>query len=212
MNCKAKIMKTYYHINNNNNCNWKIGDEIVLGKEDNYYWQSLKKKDDDIEINGEIFDVYKIADAAFGAYSGKYRPPLKMKGYHFNPLRTLKETLDSLGNAIKINRELVFESIRNEFYPELPSRQKCIWLIPENEKSLEFWKKIIQNENQRIFKVTINGIIHRASQKWLVGGTFSLNRWYTLAHSYWKGEDSGSIEDEILFEGKIKIIGEVNFA
>jgi hypothetical protein len=125
-----------------------------------------------------------------------------MKGYHFNPIKTLKETIDSLGNALKICRELAFESIRKEFYPELPSRQKCIWLMPDNEKSLELWKNTIHNEHQKIFKVTADGNIHRAVQKWLIGGTFSLNKWITLAHKYWKGEDSGSIEDEIIFEEK----------
>ena len=53
------------------------------------------------------------------------------------------------------------------------------------------------------------GISIERHKKWLEGGTISLNNWYKLAHSYWKGESIGSIEDEILFEGKIKIIEEV---
>jgi Protein of unknown function (DUF2441) len=204
-------MNSYYHINKNIKCNWKIGDEIDLGKEHNYYWQSLAEMGDSIEINGEKFYVDLISRHAFEAYTGKYLPPVKMKGYHFMPLDTLKETIDSLGNALKICRELAFESVRKEFYRELPSRQNCIWLIPDNEKSLEFWKNIICSEHQRIFKVTIDGKIHRAAQKWLIGGTFSLNKWNMLARSYWKGEDSGNIEDEILFEGKIKIEQEFGF-
>jgi|SRR5882724_10752993 len=205
-------MKAYYHINKNNNCNWKIGDEIDLGKGNNYYWQSLAELGDFIEINGEKFDVDLIAKTAFESYIGKTPAPVKMKGYHFNPLKTLRETIDSLGNALKICREFAFESIRKEFYTELPSRRQCIWLIPDNEKALEFWQNTIHNKDQRIFKVTVDGKIHRAAQKWLIGGTFSANKWNILAHSYWKGEDSGSIEDEILFEGKIKIIEEVDFS
>jgi hypothetical protein len=61
-------MKTYYHINKNNNCNWKIGDEIYLCKEDNYLWQSLAEMGDYIEINGEKFDVDLIAKTAFETY------------------------------------------------------------------------------------------------------------------------------------------------
>jgi len=202
-------VKTYYHINKGSTCNWKVGDEIDLSNEDNYYWQSFVETGELIEINGEQFDVYQIARHAFDAYIGKYLPPTKMKGYHFDPLRTLKETMDSLGNALKTCRELTFELVRKEFYHELPSRQKCIWIIPDEEKSLEFWKNVIKNKDKKIFKITIDGKIHRASQKWLVGGTFSLNKWTSLAHSYWKGEESGSIEDEILFEGKIKIIEEI---
>ncbi len=202
-------MELYYHINKDNTCNWKVGDEIDLSKEDNFYWQSFSETSELIEINGEKFDVYQIATNAFDAYIRKYPPPMKMKDYHFNSLRTLKETMDSLGNAVKTVRELAFELVRKDFYPELPSRQKCIWLIPDDKKSLEYWKNVIQNKDKRIFKITVNGKIHRAAPKWLNGGTFSLNKWTSMAHSYWQGEESGNIEDEILFEGKIKIIEEI---
>ena len=129
-----------------------------------------------------------------------------MKDYHFNPILTLGETIDSLGNSMKIIRELAFEAIRKEFYPELPSREKCIWLIPDNEQSFVFWKNVLNNNSQRIFKLAVDGKIHKAAQKWLVGGTFALNETNSMAHKYWNGGDSGSIEDEILFVGKIKIL------
>ena len=201
-------MKIYYHINKEN-CTWKIGDEIEFGTKSNLYWRFLANKGDSININGEDFEVYKIVNAAYDEYIKEYPPPAKMKGYHFNPIRTLKESIDSLGNALKICREISFESIRKDFYPKLPSRQKCIWLIPNNGESLEFWKNVIKNKQRRIFKVAVEGNIHRAAQEWLVGGTFSVNRWNEMAHNYWKGENSGTIQDEVLFCGKIKILDEI---
>ena len=180
-----------------------------MGKEDNYMWQSFADKGESITLNGEELDVYNVVKAAFDEYTRQYPPPIKMKDYHFNQLRTLDESIQSLGNSIKLCRELAFESIRKEFYSNLPSREKCIWLIPDNENSLEFWKNIIGNEQRRIFKVVVDGTAHRASQEFLVGGTYSLNKWKSLAHSYWKGEESGSIEDEVLFTGTIKIIEEL---
>lgn len=202
-------MNSYYHINRNTFCAWKIGDEINFGIEDNYMWQSFADKGDHIPLNGKPFDVHLVASHALDTYIRNYPPPREMEGYHFNPLRTLQETLDSLGNSIKVNREVLLETIRKAFYPELPSRQKCVWLIPNNIEALDFWRKVIQSDLQRIFKVDVEGKIHRAAQKWLVGGTFSVNRWNELAHSYWKGEDAGSNEDEILFEGRMRIIDEV---
>ncbi len=202
-------MNIYYHINKNIDCGWKAGDEIEFGKEENNYWKSLSGTDDLIEIDGEEFDVHLIAMHAFKTYVNGSPPPTAMKGYHFNPMKTLHETIDSLGNALKICRELAFESIRKEFYPELPSRLNCIWLIPDNLQSLTFWKNVIPNGHQKIFKIVIDGKIHRAAQKWLIGGTYSVNKWSSLAHSYWNGEGSGNKEDEILFKGKIKILEEL---
>lgn len=203
-------MKTYFHISNSH-CQWKIGDEIHIELEDNYYWKSFIDNAEFIELQGEKHDVYKITRTALEAYTGMHPAPLKMNGYHFKSLYTLKEAIDSLGNTIKLNRELVFESIRKEFYPKLPSRQKCLWLIPSNEKSLEFWKNTINNRHQRIFKVAVDGNVHRAAHEWLIGGTFSINEWNKLAHNYWKGIGSGNTDDEILFDGKIRIIEEVKF-
>ena len=202
-------MRTYFHINNTN-CNWKKGDEICIGNEDNNFWISFAKKSDSIELQGEKHDVYKITKTAFEAYAKLHPPPSKMSDYHFNILNTLKEATESLGNTIKLNRELAFESIRNEFYPELPSRKNCIWLIPNHQDSLQFWNNILNIGQQiKIFKVEIDGNIHRASQEWLVGGTLSINEWNKLAHNYWKGTNSGNIEDEVLFTGRLKILEEI---
>ena len=57
-------METYYHINWDKNCNWKIGDEILF-KEDNNYWRSFAEKGEYVELNGEQLDVYQIAANAF---------------------------------------------------------------------------------------------------------------------------------------------------
>src|SRR5579863_8999939 len=126
-------MEEYFHFHKNIIGNWKIGDEIILGEDENPYWHSLADVGDFIEINGGKFDVDLIVRHAFEAYIRKNPAPIIMKGYHFQPLKTLNETINSLGNALKICRELAFELIRRDFYPQLPSRQKCIWLIPNNE-------------------------------------------------------------------------------
>ncbi len=202
-------MTTYFHINTSNR-NWKIGDEVFIGNEDNNYWESFADSSDLIELQGEKHEVYKITRTAFEAYAELHPPPSKMCGYHFKILNSLKEAVDSLGNTIKLNRELAFESIRNKYYPELPSRKNCIWLIPDHEDSLHFWNKILNAEKRKkVFKVIVDGNIHRASQEWLIGGTFSLNEWNKLAHNYWKGINSGNVEDEVLFTGTMNILEEI---
>ncbi len=133
-----------------------------------------------------------------------------MKGYHLNPILTLNEASDSLGNLMRIVRELVFENIRKEYYPDLPSRHKCIWLIPDDNESFRFWKSILKSKSQRVFKVIVKGKIHRASQKWLVGGTIPLNEIYLMANKFWNSDEAGDYEDEILFVGKMTILEELN--
>lgn len=202
-------MRTFLHINNAN-CNWKNGDEFIAGKENNNFWKSFLDKEESIEINGEKHNAFKFINAAFEEYAGIYSPPQKMNGYHLRPVNTLKDSIDCLRNNIKINRELIFESIRSEYYPNLPSRQRCIWLISENHESLNFWNNILEKgKGQKLFKVVkVEGTIHWSSQEWLVGGTYSINHWDHMTSNYWKGLNSGNIEDEILYEGKIKIIKE----
>ena len=202
-------METYYHINKSDTCDWKTGDEIDFEGKTNYYWNSLAEKGDLIQINGKTHSSDLIVRKALNCYLRKEMPPMEMKGYHFNPLRTLTESTDSLGNALRINREVIFESIRKESYPKLPSRKKSFWLMPNNDESLNFWNGILQGNKHKIFKVTINGKIHRSPQKWLIGGTFSINQWEDLAHKYWLGKDVGNYDDEILLEGSLKIVEEI---
>ncbi|WP_452225747.1 DUF2441 domain-containing protein [Lacinutrix cladophorae] len=202
-------MTTYYHINNTN-CDWKKDDIIHIGKEENNYWKSFANRSLYIELKGEKHEIYKVTKAAFEEYAKLHPAPSIMKDYHFNILKTLKEATASLGDAIKLNRELIFEIIRNEFYPELPSRKNCIWLIPNHQDSLNLWFKVLNNREQiKIFKVEVDGKIHRASQDWLIGGTISINEWNNLAHNYWKGIDSGTIRDEVLFTGEMKILEKI---
>jgi len=202
-------MDTFFHINNNPDCNWKAGDEILFGVEDNCMWRSFAGKGDFIELNGEKYTSDLVTRHAFDVYTREQPAPFQMKDYHFNPIFTLREAIDSLGNSLKIIRELAFESIRKEFYSELPSRHKCIWLIPNNKQSFDFWRSTLLNEKQKVFKLAVDGKIHRTAQKWLIGGTLPLDEMNSKAHSYWKGEDSGSIEDEILFTGKVKVLEEL---
>jgi hypothetical protein len=200
---------SYFHINNQPDCSWKRGDEVDLGHEYNNMWSSFLEKGANIKLNGAKYPADKIVKTALNAYLRNETVPIQMKGYHFNPVFTLKEATDCLGESMRIIRELTFEAIRKEFYPELPSRHNCTWLIPDNKQSLQFWKDLVHGGNKRIFRVETDRIVHRAANKWLITGTIPLNEINSMAHNYWKGIDTGGFEDEILFIGKLKIIGEL---
>ena len=172
-------------------------------------WRSYSEQGDFVELDGEKYSSDKIVLHAFEAYAYGRSVPVPMKNYHFKPVLTLKEASDSMGNLLRIVRELAFEGVRKEFYPELPSRHNCIWLIPDDRQSFDFWKNILRRETQRIFKVAVDGKIHRAANKWLIGGTIPLIEINSMAHKYWKGHDTGNFEDEILFVGKLTVLEEL---
>ncbi len=203
-------MNTYYHIHNDPDCGWKEGNELYIGGEHNRYWRSFLEKGAYINLIGERRPADQVIKYALNAYAYNEPVPPLMKGYRFNPVYTLKEATDCLGESMRIVRELTFESIRKEYYPGLPSRHNCIWLTPDDKRSLEFWKPAVHGVTKRVFRVTTDGIVHRAANKWLITGTIPLNEIYSLAHEYWKGTDAGGIEDEVLFTGKLKIIEELN--
>lgn len=203
-------MSSYFHINNQPDCSWKAGDEVYFGNEYNNMWRSFLEKGAYINLNGEKHPADQVIKYALNAYAYNEPVPPQMKGYRFNPVFTLKEATDCLGESMRIIRELIFESIRKECYPGLPSRHNCIWLSPDDKRALQFWKNLVHGNNRRIFRVETEGIVHRAANKWLISGTIPLNEINSLAHNYWKGIDAGSFEDEILFTGKLKIIEEIS--
>lgn len=198
--------KTYYHINNNPDCNWKVGDEVSFGHEHNKFWRSFLEKGTYINLNGDKHPADQVIRYALNAYAYNEPVPVQMQGYRFNPVFTLKEATDCLGQSMRIIRELTLETIRRDCYPELPSRHNCIWLSPDDKKSLAFWKPLVHGNTKNVFRVEIDGKVHRAANKWLITGMLPLNEINGMAHNYWKGVDTGGFEDEILFIGKMKII------
>jgi hypothetical protein len=199
-------LNTYYHINRNPDCLWNAGDEFYFGQEHNYRWRSFLENGRSVNLNGEKHTADKIIKTALNCYLERKPFPVQMNDYRCNPVATLNHAAECLDHSMNIIRELAFEAIRKEFYPELPSRQRCIWLTPNDELSLQFWKNKVSG---KIFRVETEGVIHRAPEKWMIMGTIPLNEINSLAHNYWKGNDAGGFEDEILFEGKLKIVEEL---
>lgn len=104
----------------------------------------------------------------------------------------------------KFSREIIFEEIRNNFFPHLPSRRSCIWLCKKD--AIGYWEKEIGNESV-IVKLNVTGRCHFADQRHLVSDLYSHNDLRRFAFNYWTGhEDENSEEVEILFEGIVNVI------
>ena len=123
----------------------------------------------------------------------------------------LKKTRVALRENRIFTRETIFEEVRAKYFPDLPSRQSCIW-VATREAIPFWWEELSKGPNKcKIFKLKLTGVIHRTNEKYLVDDTISHLDIIHNAIRYWKGEDgSGSLSDELLFKGRIEIIEEYN--
>lgn len=105
-------------------------------------------------------------------------------------------------------RETLFEEVRNNYFPQLPSRKTCIWVC--EKEAIPYWWSKIQND-KKIFQLEVTGTLHKADQKHLTNDALKHNDIRTNAFNYWTGSDgSKPIEEELLFEGTIKVLKEWN--
>jgi hypothetical protein len=126
--------------------------------------------------------------------------------YHFNPEETIKELDRALKDYLILVREWIFEEIRKEFFPNLPSRQRCLFVIPNDVQSLNYWRNTL-GKNGNILKLELTGKLHRANQLHLDLTTDNLDHIRGKAFKYWAGASgSNSAEDEYLFEGFAKVL------
>ncbi|MGH8293594.1 MAG: DUF2441 domain-containing protein [Gammaproteobacteria bacterium] len=201
----------FYHIHKHNSPKWVEGAVFTFGEEPNNSWRAFEVARRGItnpETN-EVFTVDRVAFRALHVYrkQGKKDPLLGF--YHFNPVMTLAETLDSLFLSTRKVRELVLEDVRRQMYPDLPSRTSCIWLIPDDARSVRFWLENMRGDHKKVFRVSATGEMHRAPQQMVMGDTISLVEWHKRALEYWNGVVTESYDDEISCNGEIKILEEV---
>ena len=121
----------------------------------------------------------------------------------------LRTIVDDLWKQSDLVRELVFEDVRRQHFPEHPSRQRCIWVVPPTAESITYWQNRSQGQ-KRWFRVRLTGKIHAASDAWLKGDTISLNQLREIAWKYWSGLPGDKVDqDELLFEGIVEVIAEI---
>jgi len=201
----------FYHIHKHNSQKWFEGAAFSFGQEPNNSWRTFEMARRGI-TNPQTNDVYTVDLVAFRALAvyrktGKKDP--RMSFYHYDPIKTLAETLDSLFLATRMVRELILEDVRQQMYANLPSRSTCIWLIPEREKAVRFWLDNMRSDTKKVFRVNATGELHRASQQPVIGDTISMNEWRKRALDYWNGADTESYDDELILNGDIEILEEV---
>ena len=169
--------KVYYHIQNEQ---WKcqslqIGQTIFVGRKKNPFVEYYDHTNFTIQDpqTKRWYSYNQIANSMVKYINTKKKDEHLVNFYHFNPEETVKELTNVLQDYILLVREWIFEEVRMEFFPNLPSRQRCLWVIPENETSIQYWWNAMnkgRNENKfwRILKLELTGKIYRTNQQYLL--------------------------------------------
>ena len=104
-------------------------------------------------------------------------------------------------------RERIFEDVRLEKFPYLPSRMTCLFIMSEENLAAKmvYWNKELGNATT-LYKISCTGKIHSAdgSISRHHGGHFGLVR--QEAFAYWSGYDQCSEHQELLFSGSFKVL------
>jgi len=115
----------------------------------------------------------------------------------------LQQAYEALKSKAGFVQNTIFEEVRREHFPHLPSRFSCIWLC--RSTAVEFWSSKLDFPLKQIVEVSATGIMHTADEKYLCSDTISHNHLRQLAFMYWTGTDGESCNEEILFEGILQV-------
>lgn len=122
-------------------------------------------------------------------------------------INIIKATAEIVHQQAMFIREQVFEEVRINYFPHLPSRQTCVWVCPH--EAVEFWWNTLKESQCKILKLKLTGSLFITDQRHLIADTLRHDDFRAKAFEYWTGSDGLAIADqEILFEGIIDVVAE----
>lgn len=135
-------------------------------------------------------------------------------GREFTDLyNTLMNSLPKGEKQSNLVRELIFEEVRQKYFPQQISRYKAAQVISAEKESLSFWLPKLSVPGAKIYKLELTGKLHRGNQELLQTSTLSAQNMKHFAYHYWLGNNNS--KDECIFEGfanVIEIIGANNLS
>lgn len=178
---------------------WQVGNRINwVQKRNNFFYDQYNTRgltyDDGIEALpfGQALDKFFASSQEYQSLEA------------LNLLRAAREVTHS---QLMFIREEIFEEVRSNYFPHLPSRKTCIWVC--TRESLEFWWQTLNPGNQKLLRLNLTGSLYVADQRHLLADTYRHNDIRARAFEYWTGSDGIRLEDqEVLFEGIIDVVEE----
>jgi len=198
---QADQEKDYFHINRvlpySTHQLLSTGDSVDIGGESNPYFRFYEKNRKTYQLTQSDGQTLQIPGVKFlgSVKSGEINCP----------------TLPAIAHELSMHLaglvgELIWEDVRKKEFPHLPSRQRCIWLIP-NISGVKYWvlRLGVAPSAYQVLRVRCQGRMHIASEKYLLGESASLEDAVSMARQYWLGVVPEPKTEEIIFEGRFSV-------
>ncbi len=195
---------------------WNIGEVLEYGKQLNRQtWHEenasyICKSPDKTKV---FFVNAVLQEFVSYTITGKKDPNFSFYDYDANNALV---SLVRMGNkSLETIRELIFEQIRQERFPSLPSRRTCLWVIEDAKEALSFWINALGYDGQqgfvrgRMVKLQLTGKMFRGYVDYQGTATCGLNEWRQRALYFWSQTPPFHPErrqTEIMFEGTAKVL------
>ena len=191
----------YYHINRivpwSQHKKLNIGDEFDVGEESNPYFRYF-------ETHKKIYPVTNITNGSTINLSGvKFIGDIS-KGLinlpDMSAANVARIAHDILNHFVSYLREIIWEDVRKTEFPHLPSRQRCIWLIPDIE-GVKYWlsRLELQSPDYQVLRLNLQGRLHQASELYLLGDSEPMEETIIKVRKYWRGLIEQPGTEEIIF-------------
>ena len=193
--------KDYFHINRVLHYSeyqfLKVGDSIDIGGSSNPYFSFYEKNSKTYPFTNSNGEVVQMPGVQFigGVRNGEI---------NCNILPHIAYELSA--HLAGLIGELIWEDVRKREFPHLPSRQRCIWLIPDLA-GVKYWTARLGalSGTYQVLRVRCQGRIHIASESYLLGDTLPIIEAISKARQYWLGVIPSKNTEEIIFEGRFTV-------
>ena len=192
-----KKKKIFYHIHRNgvHDDKWRIGNVLETTQNE------FIKRSFDFSAYLDIYNQNNVPLINAIEHAQQKRDVL-------GQIKLLSKTKSYVNEYQILLRELAFENIREKEFENLPSRYNCIYLCRIDQS--EYWKKHLELQNYTIYKIEIYDEPFKSRDKLLPNPHESYNSICEKAKIYWQYNNNQNFEDdEYLYEGKFKILGNI---
>jgi hypothetical protein len=159
-----------------------------------------------------MFDLYHVTR------SEPYNDFPKLKvgdffsvGSVFNPFFSCfdkyPDYAESKDGSALLERELLLEDVRSNYYSHMPSRQTCLWVTRSLSEAIEWFQHFVNLGNLEISLVTLETSDEpfKVDSMLLPLEKDSPEEKLEKVHAYWSGRMSINPMPEYLFEGQAKV-------